>query len=84
MIVDLDVLNIGKLFEVLRDRARDGIERAVGLTCAGEVNMRHAIGIFEFAIAGEAIEHEGKSLVAFNADRTMNGVIEHGANDVPR
>ena len=82
MIVDLDVLNIRELFEVLHERARNGVQRAVGLAGPGEVNMRHAIGIFEFAVAGEAIEHEGKSLVALDTNRSCEEFIEHGTDDV--
>ena len=46
MIVDLDELNIRELFEVKRERTRDVIKRAIGLTIAREVNMRYAIGKF--------------------------------------
>lgn len=82
MIVDLDVLNVGELFEVLRDRARDGVKCAVGLAGAGEVNMCHTIGIFKFAITGETVKHEGESLFTLHTDRTLEVFVEHGADDI--
>jgi len=84
LIVDLDVLNIGELFEVCHKRARDGIQRAVGLTRAREMDMRNAVCEFEFAVAGETVEHQGKSLPAFDAGRTREIFIEHRSDDVPR
>lgn len=84
MIVNLDVLNIGELFEVLHDRAGDGVERAVGLAGTGEVNVRHAISIFDLAVAVETVEHEGESLFALDPDRTLEIFIEHGADDIAR
>lgn len=44
--------------------------------------MRHSIGIFNFTVAGKTVEHEGESLIAFHAFRTLEVFIEHGANDV--
>ena len=83
MIVDLDILNIGELFEVLHERTRDSVQRAVGLACPCEINVCNAISVFELAIPGETIEHQGKSLIVFNADRTLEIFIEHRANNIP-
>ena len=44
--------------------------------------MRDAICIFEFAISGETIEHQSKSLVTFDTDRTIEVFIENGANNI--
>ena len=82
MIVDLDVLNIRELFEVLHERARNGVQRAVGLAGPGEVDVRHPIGVLDLAVAGESIEHEGKSLVALDTNRSCEEFIEHGTDDV--
>jgi len=82
LIVDLDVLNIGELFKVLHDRARDGVERSVGLTRACEIDMCHAIGIFNLAIAGEAVQYKSEPLIPFHANRSLEVFIEHGTNDI--
>ena len=82
MIVDLDILNIGKLFEILHDRTRDGIQRAIGLTHAAEIDMRNTVSIFDFAIAGKTVEHQGKTLIAFDTHRTLEIFIEDGTNNI--
>jgi len=46
--------------------------------------MRNTIGIFEFAVTGEAIEHQGKSLIALDANGTLEVFIKNRANDIAR
>jgi hypothetical protein len=82
LIVDLDELNIGELFEVRHERARDGVERTVGLTIASEVNVRDAIRVFEAAVACKAVQHEGKPPVAFHIAGTFEKFVQHRADEV--
>lgn len=84
MIVDLDELNIGELFEVRHQRTGNGVQRAVGLAGAAEVNMRDAIGIFEPGVPGKTVGHDGKSLIAFDTGGTLEVFVENGADDIPR
>ena len=84
MIVDLDVLNIGELFEVRCERTRNGVQRAIGLAGAAEIDVRNAVGVFEFTVAGETIEHQGKSLIALDAHGTSEVFIKDRTNDVAR
>jgi len=44
--------------------------------------MRDAICIFEFAISVKSIQHQGKSLVALNTDRTIEIFIENCTNNI--
>ena len=82
MIVYLDELNLRELFEIRHDRLRDGIQRAIRLTTAREIDVRDAVCIFEFAVPGEAVEHECETLVAFHIAGTLEVFIEHGANQI--
>ena len=52
------------------------------MTTTHEIDMRNAIGECEFAIAGKTVEHEGKSLVAFDIAWTFEIFIEHGADQI--
>ena len=69
-------MNIGELLEVERERARDVVERAVGLTVAREVDMRHTIGKLKLAVAREAVKDEGDALVAFNVAGTFEEFVQ--------
>jgi hypothetical protein len=84
LIVDLDELNIGELFEIEDERARDVIERAIGLTVAREIDMRNTIGVFKFAIAREAIEDESDAFVAFDTAGTFEEFVEDAADQILR
>jgi hypothetical protein len=75
-------LDVGELFEILGERARNRVERAVRLTRTGEVNVRHTVGVFHFAVAGEAVEHKGKTLIAFHTGWTLEEFIKHSADDI--
>ena len=44
--------------------------------------MRDAIGIGEFAVTCEAIEHQPKSLVAFDIAGSLEIFIEDSADDI--
>lgn len=84
MVVDLDELNVGELLEVECERARNIVERAVGLTTACEVDVRDTVGKFEFAVACEAIEDDGKSFVAFDVAGTFEEFVQDPADQVLR
>jgi hypothetical protein len=84
LIVDLDELNIGELFEVEDERARDVIERAVGLAIAREIDMCDTISVFEFTIASEAIEDEGDAFVTFDIAGTFEELVQDAADQVLR
>jgi hypothetical protein len=75
-------LNFGELFEVERERERNGIERAVRLATTREIYMRDTIGKCQFAVTGETIEYEGESLVALNIAWTFEIFIERGADQI--
>jgi len=81
-IIDLDELHFGELLEVLHQRARNGVERAVRLTATREIDVRNAIGKCELAVTIETVEHERESLVAFDIARTFEIFIEHGTNQI--
>ena len=81
-IINLDELNFGELLEVFHQRARNGIECTIRLTTTGEVNMHHAIGKGHLAVPSKAVEHEGKTLVAFNIAGTFEVFIEDCANQI--
>jgi hypothetical protein len=83
-IVDLDELHLGELFEVLHQRARDGIERAIRLTTACEIHMRNTISKCQFAITRETVGHNRESLIAFDITWTFEVFIERSANKILR
>jgi len=72
------------LFEVCRQRARDGVERAIRLAPAGEIYAGDAVGIFDFAVAGEPVRDQSQALVAFHVAGTFKVFIEHRADQVLR
>ena len=72
------------MFEVRREGTRDRVQRAIGLAAAGEKYMYDAVGVFDLTIAGEAVEHEGKTLVALHVAWTFEEFIEHRADQILR
>ena len=46
--------------------------------------MHDAVGVFDPAVAGKAVEHEGETLVAFHIAGTLEVFIEHGADQILR
>lgn len=82
LVVDLDELNIGELFEVDGQRAGNGVECAVGLTGAGQVDVRHTVGELEPAVACEAVEDEGKPVVAFHVAGTLEELVQDSTDQV--
>ena len=46
--------------------------------------MRDAIGIFKFAVTGEAVEDESESLIAFHIAGTFEEFVQDSADDVLR
>ena len=45
-----------------------------------EIDVYNTIGIGYFAVTGEAVENERKSLVTFDITRALEKFIEHGAD----
>lgn len=84
MVVDLDELNVRELLEVDGQRAGDGVERAVGLTGAGQIDVRHAVGKFEPAVACKAVEDQGKPIVAFHIAGTLEELVQDSPDQVLR
>lgn len=84
MIVDLDELDVRELLEVRHERTGNGIERAVRLTIAREVDMGDTIREGEPAVACETIQHESKPLIAFHVAGTFEEFIQHRADEVLR
>ena len=75
-------MNFGELFEVERERERDGIERAVRLATTREIYMCDTIGKCQFAVASETIKDEGESLVALDITGTLEVFIEYRADQI--
>jgi hypothetical protein len=84
LVVDLDELNVGELLEVDGQRAGDGVERAVGLAGAGQVDMRHAVGEFESAVACKAVQDQGKPIVPFHIAGTFEELVQDSPDEVLR
>ncbi len=42
--------------------------------------MSNAVGVFDATVAGKAVQHERKSLIAFHIAGTFKVLIEHGAD----
>lgn len=82
LIVDLDELNIGELFEVCHERARNCVKSSVRLTTAGEVNMRDAIGIGKPAVASKSIEHQSQSLIPFHIAWAFEVFVEDSTHNI--
>ena len=76
-------MNLGELFEILRERLRDGVKCTVRLTFACEVNVCDTISKDKFAIACKTVEDKPKSLIPFNIARTFEEFIYDGANEIP-
>lgn len=51
---------------------------------AREIDMCHAVGVFQFVISGEAIEDQRESLVALHVAGTLEVFIQHCADQVLR
>ena len=75
-------MNFRELLEVLHERNGDVVQRAVRLALACEIDVRDAVGILNFAISCEAVQKEGKPLVAFHIAGTFEEFIEHGADEI--
>ncbi len=72
------------MFEVERERTCDVVKRAVGLTVAHQIDMRHTVGVLELAVACKAIEDEGKASITFNVTWTLEELVQDSANQVLR
>jgi len=76
-VVDFDELHFGELFEVKGERACNGVQCAIRLTCTREVDVGDTVRESEFAITGEAVEDEGEPLIALHVAWTFEIFIEH-------
>lgn len=83
MIVNLDELHFGELFEIRHKGLCDGVQRAIRLTTTGEIDMHNAVGIFDFAVAVETVQHERETLVTFHVAGTFEVFIEYRADQIP-
>ena len=79
LVIDLNELYFGELFEIFGQRACNVVERAIGLTFASQIHVCNAIRKSQFAVAGETVEDEGESLIAFHIAGTLEKFIEHGS-----
>jgi len=52
------------------------------LTFAREINMRNAICKGKFAIACEAVEHEGITLITLDITWSFEKFVEHSADQI--
>lgn len=75
MVVDLDELNVGKLFEVEGQRARDIVKRPVGLAIPREVNVRNAVGKFEPAVTCKTVQYERETFVTLHVAGTFEEFV---------
>lgn len=82
LIIDFDEVNIGELFEVCHERARDRVKGSVRLAAPGEVNMSDAICILQPGIASEAIQYQCQSLIPFNIPGSLKEFIQNSTNDI--
>lgn len=53
------------------------------MTFACEINVRDAIGIFQFGIAGKAVEDKRESLVSFYIAGPFEIFVQHRADQIP-
>jgi hypothetical protein len=44
--------------------------------------MHDAIGVFDFAVTGEAVEHKREPLIALHVAGTLEIFIEHGTDQI--
>lgn len=75
-------MHFGELLEVRHQRERDVIQRAVRLTCACEIDMRNAVGIFDAAIAVETVHNKRQPLIALHVAGTFEEFIEHRPDQI--
>jgi len=74
-------LNIGELFEIQCQRARNRVEGAVRLTGAFQINMCNTIGKFKFAVTCKTIQDQCKVLVALYIAGTLEEFIQDSTNN---
>lgn len=82
LVIDFDELYFGELFEIFGQRARNVVERAIRLTSANQIHVCNAICKSQFAVAGETVEDERESLVAFHIAGTLEKFIEHSSQQI--
>ena len=60
------------------------VKCSIRLTMTNEIDMQDTVSIRYFAIAGESVEDQRESLIAFHVARAFEEFIEHRANQVLR
>lgn len=84
MIVDLDELDLGELFEVRHQRTRDRIQRAVRHAVSRQVNIGATVREHHSAIACETVTDHRQPLIALHVTGPFEEFIEHRIDDVLR
>jgi len=84
LIVNLYKLNLRELFEILYERLGNGVQRAVRLTTAREVDVRDTISKDKFAVAGKTIQHKRKPLIALDIAGSLEELVQHRADQISR
>lgn len=82
LIVDLDELDLGELFETQHQRTRDVVKCPVRLTTASQIDMDNAIRKLNSAITGKTVADHCKTLVAFHTAGPPEEFIEHRIDNV--
>lgn len=80
LIINLDELNLWKLFEIRHQRTRDRVKRSIRLAIPAEINMHPPIRKDKPAIACKPIKHKAESPVPFHITGTLEELIEDSSN----
>jgi|GEM_PF-3251477 len=80
LIINLDELNLGELFEIRHQRTRNGVKRPVRLAVPAEIDMHPPISKDKPAIACKTIKYQAESLVSFHITGTFEELIEDSSH----
>jgi hypothetical protein len=82
LIIDLDELDLGELFEGQHQWARDVVKRPVRLAAARQIEVDTAICRLNPAIARKTVIDHCKTLVAFHVAWSLEEFIEHCIDNI--
>jgi plasmid maintenance system antidote protein VapI len=82
LVVNLDELNLGELFDVRHQEASDIIKGAVGLTIPCQIHMDASIGKDKPVISRKTVQDRCESLVAFHITRTFEEFVQHSRHTI--
>lgn len=82
LVINLDELYFGELFEISGQWTCDGVECPVRLALTGEIDVGDTIGVLELAVPCEPVEHQGETLIAFHITGTLEVFVENGTDQV--